>query len=160
MAEYENQFTRLSKFSPKLIVTEQRRVRRFIQGLNVKIQKDLVVAQINTFSEAVEKALQVENTRLQVRNFQVRKRGFPGSSSGQSERSNPPKFGRGAGGGRLPGISMGIPLRGGPVGRGQQKSASQGSSASVSRGPYGFCGKLNHTEDNCWKKEGKCLRCV
>ena len=82
VAEYESQFTRLSKFTPELIVTEQRRVWRFIQGLNVKIQKDLAVAQINTFSEAVEKALRVENARLQVRNFQVKKRGFPGNSSG------------------------------------------------------------------------------
>ena len=57
MAEYESHFTRLSKFALELILTEQRRVRRFIQGLNVKIQKDLVVAQITTFSDAVEKAL-------------------------------------------------------------------------------------------------------
>ncbi|XP_027156976.1 uncharacterized protein LOC113758225 [Coffea eugenioides] len=57
VAEYESQFTRLSKFAPELILTEQRRVRRFIQGLNVEIQKDLAVAQINIFSDAVEKAL-------------------------------------------------------------------------------------------------------
>ncbi|XP_027169055.1 uncharacterized protein LOC113768775 [Coffea eugenioides] len=73
VAEYESQFTRLSKFVPELILTEQRRVRRFIQGLNVEIQKDLAVAQISTFSDAVEKALRVENARLQVRNFQVKK---------------------------------------------------------------------------------------
>ena len=74
VTEYESQFIRLSKFAPELIVIEQRRVRRFIQGLNVKIQKDLAVAQINTFSEAMEKVLRVENARLQVRNFQLRKR--------------------------------------------------------------------------------------
>ncbi|XP_027184026.1 uncharacterized protein LOC113782333 [Coffea eugenioides] len=149
VAEYESQFTRLSKFAPELIVTEQRRVRRFIQGLNVEIQKDLVVAQINTFSEAVEKALRVENARLQVRNFQVRKRRFPGSSSGQGEKGNPPKSGRETGGVRPPGMSRGTSPRGGPVGRGQQRSGSQGSSASVSRGPCGYCGKPNHMKDNC-----------
>ncbi|XP_027169124.1 uncharacterized protein LOC113768822 [Coffea eugenioides] len=69
VAEYESQFTRLSKFAPELILTEQRRVRHFIQGLNVEIQKNLAVAQINTFSDAVEKALRVENARLQVRNL-------------------------------------------------------------------------------------------
>nr|XP_027109242.1 uncharacterized protein LOC113729112 [Coffea arabica] len=37
VAEYESQFTRLSKFALELILTEQRRVRRFIQGLNVEI---------------------------------------------------------------------------------------------------------------------------
>mgnify|MGYP004717256007 CR=1 FL=1 len=44
VAEYESQFIGLSKFTPELIVTEQKRIRRFVQGLNVEIQKDLVVA--------------------------------------------------------------------------------------------------------------------
>nr|XP_027076091.1 uncharacterized protein LOC113699941 [Coffea arabica] len=159
VAEYESQFTRLSKFAPELILTEQRRVRRFTQGLNVEIQKDLAVAQIHTFSDAVEKALLVENARLQVRNFQVKKRGFSASSSTQGDKGTPPKFGRGAGGGRQPGMTRGTPPRGGHNGRGPQKSTSQGSSASVARGPCGFCGKPNHTEDNCWRKERRCLRC-
>ncbi|XP_027156852.1 uncharacterized protein LOC113758021 [Coffea eugenioides] len=159
VAEYESQFTRLSKFAPELILTEQRRVRRFIQGLNVEIQKDLAVAQINTFSDAVEKALRVENARLQVRNFQVKKRGFSASSSTQGDKGTPPKFGRGAGGGRQPGMTRGTPPRGGHNGRGPQRNVSQGSSASVARGPCGFYGKPNHTEDNCWRKEKRCLRC-
>ncbi|XP_071905724.1 uncharacterized protein [Coffea arabica] len=80
VVEYESQFTKLSKFAPKLIVTEQRRIRRFVQGLNVEIQKDLAVAQINTFSDAVEKAQRVESARLQVRNFQANKRAILESS--------------------------------------------------------------------------------
>ena len=59
VAEYESQFTRLSQLTPELIVTEQRRIQRFVQGLNVEIQKDLAVAQINTFSDVMEKALRV-----------------------------------------------------------------------------------------------------
>ncbi|XP_027178199.1 uncharacterized protein LOC113777365 [Coffea eugenioides] len=39
VAEYETQFTKLSKFAPELVLTEQRRVRRFIQGLNLEIQE-------------------------------------------------------------------------------------------------------------------------
>ncbi|XP_027157561.1 eukaryotic translation initiation factor 3 subunit F-like [Coffea eugenioides] len=120
VAEYESQFTRLSKSAPELVMTEQRRIRRFVQGLNVEIQKDLAVAQINTFSEAVEKAQQVESAKLQVRNFQAKKRGFPGSSSGQGDKSTPPKFGRGAGGGRQSGVSRGAQSRGGQAGRGQR----------------------------------------
>ncbi|XP_071914062.1 uncharacterized protein [Coffea arabica] len=73
VAEYESYFTRLSKFAPELIVTEQRRIRRFILGLNVEIQKDLAVVQINTFSDTVEKFLRVENARFQVRTFQAKK---------------------------------------------------------------------------------------
>nr|XP_027124227.1 uncharacterized protein LOC113740914 [Coffea arabica] len=110
VAEYESQFTRLSKFAPELILTEQRRARRILQGLNVEIQKDLAVAQITTFSDAVEKALRSENARLQVRNFQNRKRGAAGSSSTQGDKGAPPKFGRGAGGGRFSGTARGVPL--------------------------------------------------
>ncbi|XP_027155931.1 uncharacterized protein LOC113756445 [Coffea eugenioides] len=101
----EDEFIRLRQGTQSVAET----VRRFIQGLNVEIQKDLDVAQITTFSDAVEKALRAENARLQVRNF--------------------------------------------------QRSASHESSATVSRGPCGFCGKLNHAENNCWRKERKRLRC-
>ena len=64
VADYETQFTSLSKFAPELIVTEQRQIRRFVQWLNVEIQKDLTVAQINTFSDVVEKIQWVESARL------------------------------------------------------------------------------------------------
>ena len=44
VSEYETQFTKLSKFAPELIATEQRRVKRFVQGLNVEIQEALAAA--------------------------------------------------------------------------------------------------------------------
>ena len=55
MAEYETQFTKLYKFASELVVTEQRRVRRFIQGLNLEIQEALAVVQVNIFTESLEK---------------------------------------------------------------------------------------------------------
>ncbi|XP_071932186.1 uncharacterized protein [Coffea arabica] len=144
VVEYESQFTRLSKFAPELIMTEQRRRRRFVQGLNVEIQKDLVVAQLNTFSDAVKKVQRVESAKFQVRNFQANKREFPGSTSEQGDKGTPPKIGRGNEEVQLPRMSSG---------------ASQRGSVSASRGPCGYCGKPNHTEDVCWKKGRKCLRC-
>ncbi|XP_027151005.1 uncharacterized protein LOC113751265 [Coffea eugenioides] len=144
VAEYESQFTWFSKFAPELIVIEQRRIRLFVQGLNVEIQKDLAVTQHNTFSDAMEKAQRVESTRLQVRNFQAKKRDIPESSLEQGDKSTAPKLGRGVGGVRIPGISRG---------------ASQGGSVSASHGPCGYCGKPNHTKDIYWKKARKCLRC-
>ncbi|XP_071933823.1 uncharacterized protein [Coffea arabica] len=158
VAEYESQFTRLSKFAPELIVTEQRRIRRFVEEMNVEIQKDLAVAQINTFSDVVEKVQQVESTRLQVRTFQVKKRGLPGSSSGQGNKNAPPKFGRGTDRIKLPEMPRGAPSRGSLGGREQQRGASQEGSTLASRVSCGYCGKPNHTEENCWRKERKCLR--
>nr|XP_027124232.1 uncharacterized protein LOC113740917 [Coffea arabica] len=47
VAEYETQFTKLSQFAHELVDTEQRRVKRFVQGLNVEMQEALAAAQIN-----------------------------------------------------------------------------------------------------------------
>ena len=80
MSEYGTQFTKLSKFAHELVVTEQRRVRRFVQGLNVEIQEGLVVAQVNTFTEALEKAQRIENVKAQVKTFQSQKRSAPSST--------------------------------------------------------------------------------
>ena len=81
-AEYETQFTRLSKFAPKLVVNEQKRIRQFIQSLNVEIQKNLAATQINTFKDALEKAQRVEKARFQVRTFQAKRRGASSSTTG------------------------------------------------------------------------------
>nr|XP_027098878.1 uncharacterized protein LOC113718157 [Coffea arabica] len=99
IAEYETQFTRLSKFAPELVFSEQKRIRRFVQGLNVEIQKDLAAAQIDTFKDSLEKAQRVEQARFQVRTFQAKKRGASSSTPGRGDQNlPPPKFGRGAGG--------------------------------------------------------------
>ena len=44
VSKHDTQFIKLSKFTPELIVTEQRRVRRFVQELNMKIHEALVAA--------------------------------------------------------------------------------------------------------------------
>ena len=67
MSEYETQFNKLSKFAPELMVIEQRRVKRFVQGLNMEIQETLATAQVNIFMEALEKTQMIENTKVQVR---------------------------------------------------------------------------------------------
>ncbi|XP_027174817.1 uncharacterized protein LOC113774489 [Coffea eugenioides] len=112
VAEYESQFTRLSKFAPELMLTEQRRIRRFVQGLNVVIQKDLAIAQLSTFSDAVEKAQRVESARLQVRTFQAKKRATPEGGRGQEDMTTPLKSGKGNGGIRFSGISRDAPQEG------------------------------------------------
>ena len=55
VTEYEAQFTKLSKFSPDLVATERKRIRRFLQGLNLELHEALAVAQVNTFTEVLDK---------------------------------------------------------------------------------------------------------
>ncbi|XP_071906161.1 uncharacterized protein [Coffea arabica] len=167
VTEYETQFTKLSKFAPELIATEPRKVRRFIQGLNVELQEALAAVQINTFTEVLEKALRIETVRTQVRNFHAKRKGAPSGAQGsvRGERSMPPaKSGRGAGGGRFSNTFRGSAprgnaQRGGQGGRGQGRGFTQGGQTSTPRVTCGYCGKSNHTEDECWRKARKCLRC-
>ncbi|XP_027155647.1 uncharacterized protein LOC113756021 [Coffea eugenioides] len=117
----------------------------------------LAVAQINTFTEVLEKAQKIEIARAQVRNFHAKLKGASGGSQkpAQSDQNvPPPKADRGAGGGRFTGTS-----RVGQGGRGQGRSGPQGGQTSTPRVTCGYCGKSNHTEDNCWRKARKCLTC-
>ena len=78
---------------------ERKTIRRFVQGLNVKIQEGLAAAQISTFTESLEKAQRVESVKVQVRNFRAQKRGVSSNLLGQVNKSAPPpKMGRGTGG--------------------------------------------------------------
>nr|XP_027088588.1 uncharacterized protein LOC113709944 [Coffea arabica] len=138
------------------------KVRRFVQGLNVEIQEALAAAQINTFTEVLEKAQRIEIVRALVRNFHAKRKGAPGGNQrpAHSDRNMPPsKVGRGAGGGRFTGTSRGGTPMGAQSGRGQGRGGPQGGQTSASRVSCGYCGKSNHIEDNCWRKARKCLRC-
>ena len=54
VAEYETQFTKLSKYAPEMVSTDEKRRRRFLQGLNVKRQRSLVSARMDTYADMVE----------------------------------------------------------------------------------------------------------
>ncbi|XP_071926100.1 uncharacterized protein [Coffea arabica] len=175
VAEYEVQFTKLSRFASELVTTEQRRVRRFVQGLNVEVQEGLTAVRIDTFADAVEKAQRVEVARAQVKSFQAKKRFAPSSSREPTYGNAPPaKVGRGTSGVNSPGAPRGAQARGngarnaggrnngtrvGPIGRGQPRNTSQRGRAIVPQVNCAFCKKPGHTIDGCWKKQGNCLRC-
>ncbi|CAH2812834.1 MAG: hypothetical protein CBHOC_5440, partial [uncultured Caballeronia sp.] len=118
VAEYETQFTKLSRYAPMFVGTEQLRIRRFIQGLNVELQESLVALPMETYGDAVEKALRIEGAKALVKSFQAKRKAPPGIGRGAVESSAPPpKFGRGLGGpsGFRPprgGVARGIGFRG------------------------------------------------
>ncbi|XP_071920676.1 uncharacterized protein [Coffea arabica] len=154
VAEYETQFTKLSRFALDLVLIEQKRFHRFVQGLNVEIQEALAAAQLDTFSQVLEKAQRIETARGQVKAFHDRKRRQPGTgnfSVGQSSRNEQPtKMGRGAGGLRPAGTSNQGNAGRGQTGRGPQRGGHRVGVTTGTRQTCGFCGG-NHTADNCWK---------
>ena len=165
VAEYETQFTKLSRFAPELVLTDRKRIRRFVQGLNVEIQEALAAAQLDTFSQTLEKAQRIETARSQVKAFRDKKR-TPSDTytytGGQSSGSEPPsKRSKEADGTRPVGTPNQGKTREDQAGKGPQSGVSHGESMFGTRRVCDVCGATNHTEDTCWKKEKnrRCFRC-
>ncbi|XP_027166433.1 uncharacterized protein LOC113766437 [Coffea eugenioides] len=159
VAKYEGKFTKFSKYASKLVINERKRIRRFVQGFNVKIQEGIAAAQISTFTETLEKAQRVESARMQVRDFHNWKRNFSSRTSGQtSKNTQPSKNGRGMGGIRTIGARVSL-SKGGRSGSIQAKGVSSSGSAVTPQVTCGYCGKPNHSENDCWRKSRKCLVC-
>ncbi|XP_027156478.1 uncharacterized protein LOC113757322, partial [Coffea eugenioides] len=68
-------------------------------------------------------------------------------------------MGRGEGGTRTTGASRGALSRGGRSGTTQVRGAPSVGSTVTPQVTCGYCGKSNHSENDCWRKLGKCLLC-
>ena len=100
--------------------------------MNLEIQEALAAAPISTFGEALERAQRIENAKSQMKTFQARKRGIPSNSAPLSQK----KFER---------ISAG----GAQLGKEQYRGSSREGQATTPRSTCNYCGKGNHTENDC-----------
>nr|XP_027103129.1 uncharacterized protein LOC113724422 [Coffea arabica] len=148
---------------------EQKRIRRFVQGLNVEIQEGLAAIRIDTFADAVKRAQRVEVARAQVKSFQAKKRFAPSSSREPTYANTPPaKVGRGTGRVNSPGAPRGalargdrargagrrdIRVRGGLSGRSQTRNAPQGDRVTTPQVTCGYCRKAGHAETDAGEKK-------
>nr|XP_027086547.1 uncharacterized protein LOC113708285 [Coffea arabica] len=97
---------------------------------------------------------------MQVKDFQNRKRNFSSRSFGQTSKGpQPSKLGRGMGGIRTIGASRGALSRGDRSGPIQVSGVPSSGSAVTPQVTCRYCGKPNHSENDCWRKFGKCLAC-
>ena len=160
VTEYDGKFTKFSKYAPELVTNERKRIRRFVQKFNVEIQEGLAAAQLSTFTEALEQVQKVESAMMQVRDFHNKKINFSSHISGQASKSTQPsKMGRGMGRVRTIGASrraLSRRSRSGPI---QVRGVPSSGSAVTPQVNYRYCGKPNHSENECWRKLGKCLFC-
>ena len=60
MVEYEEQFTALSRFAPKLVSVEDTNCRRFEQGLDLSIRSRVSAFELTRYAKLVNKAKIVE----------------------------------------------------------------------------------------------------
>ena len=83
MTEYQREFTRLSKYAPEMLVTEEEKCRKFEDGLNYYIQAYVIGFNHDDFSKIVTCALNVERVKKEEYDRKERRQGKknPGQSS-------------------------------------------------------------------------------
>ena len=62
VAQYEAQFTELSRHAEYMVDTEEKKVSRFLRGLRPNIQSQLIMLMLTEYSDAVNQALLVERS--------------------------------------------------------------------------------------------------
>ncbi|XP_030958976.1 uncharacterized protein LOC115980923 [Quercus lobata] len=60
MEEYVAKFVELSRFAPYLISDESKKVKKFREGLNGRIHPLIIASRVDTFTEAVKRAMNLE----------------------------------------------------------------------------------------------------
>ena len=142
MGEYEKKFTQLSRYAPEMVNTEEKRRKRFLQGLSIEIQDALVTARVETYVEMVEMAQRVENSKVKVREFH------------NARKAGPRPWAN-----RRAGPSQGVvrpPQQKSVGGMPQKRPGGTGTAPPAKGNTMGilcnYCGKGSHSENECWKK--------
>ena len=90
VAEYEKEFSHLSKYTPKSVLTEAFRCRQFEDGLNESIKRYLtpvtILQQVN-FYQLVQAAMKVEKYEASSRERFQKMKIFRGASSSLGKRA-------------------------------------------------------------------------
>ena len=60
MAQYVDEFSKLSRYSPDDVATDAAKQEEFVEGLNDEMSMLLMVATFNNYEELVDKALMIE----------------------------------------------------------------------------------------------------
>ena len=127
-----------------MVSTDEKRKKRFLQGLNIDLQHSLVSAHMDTYAGMVKFSQKVEECEMKWKDFQNHRRANSRSfasnregSSGQARSSQK----------KLPQKCLGGTSNSGPTKRGTVPISCS------------YCGKMGHNENTCWKKTGDCLRC-
>ena len=76
MAEYEKEFSCLSKYAPESVLTKKFRCRHFEEGLHESIKRYLTAVtslQVVNFYQLVQAAIKIEKSELRVKKERKRK---------------------------------------------------------------------------------------
>ena len=92
MIEYQREFTRLSKYDPEMLVTEEEKCRKFEDGLNDYIQAYVIGFGHDDFSKIVTCALNVERVKKKKYDKKERRQGKKNLGQSSSYQYQNKKF--------------------------------------------------------------------
>ena len=154
VTEYQREFTRLSKYAPEILVSEEEKCRRFEDGLNDHIRAHVTAFFHEDFSKIVTCALNVERVKKEERERKDKRQGKKNLVQSSSQQQQRKKF-RGPQGSSQPTTQA--------TGRNTTLPASSIASTpgGASRGQIAphcsHCGRNKKGE--CWRLTGACLIC-
>ena len=152
VTEYQREFTRLSKYAPEILVSEEEKCRRFEDDLNDHIRAHVTTFFHEDFSRIVTCALNVERVKKEERERKDKRQGKknPGQSSSQQQQRK--KY-RGPQGSNQPtaqaaGRNTTLPT--------PSVASTPGGALRGQTAPHcSHCGR-NHKEE-CWRLTDACL---
>ena len=87
LAQYDQQFNRLMRFGLGLVSTEKDRIKKFLNGMKLTLQKDLSPFEFETYGDLLDKAMKIERAHKQLEEYRSRdnkKRSFQ-NNNGQNK---------------------------------------------------------------------------
>ena len=141
VAKYEAEFNRLIQYAPHVMADEERKRKKFIEGLRLELRRAVAINRPQDYDSAVETAMELEAEFQELHKISDKKKGkwtgkFDNEKGKKGNFNKRPKIGN---------TST-------PTDRGKAPM-TQGKTTC------GYCGGTSHSEDQCWKKLGKCFVC-
>ena len=156
--EYQKEFTRLNKYSPEMLVTEEEKCHKFEDGLNDYIRAHVIGFGYEDFSKIVTCALNVERVKKEEYDRKERRQCKKNPAQPSSHQHQNKKF-RGPHGSNQP-TAQGPALitDSKTIIPAPSVTSAQGGSSRRPAPPYcTHCGRKHKGE--CWRLIGGCLVC-
>jgi predicted transcriptional regulator len=91
--EYLNKFTKMSRYAPDEVSTDEKKLVAFLNGLNDQIQFQLLNTDYEDFQKMVDKAIIIESKIKEMEKNGQMKTSISGQSSGSNTRPRLPQLG-------------------------------------------------------------------
>ena len=158
VTEYQREFTRLSKYAPEMLVTEEEKCRKFEDGLNDYIRAHVTGFFHDDFCKIVTCALNVERVKKEEYERKERTQGKKNPSQSSSYQHQSKKF-RGPRGSNPPAAQGSAQATGSKIilPKPSIASAPGGSSRALTSHFCTHCGRRHKGE--CWRLTSACLAC-